>query len=606
MCGISLIVNKENLPVSPDLIEAMNTKIIHRGPDHGGYYLGKNFALGHRRLSIIDISEHAFQPMHYMDKYVLIYNGEIYNYIEIREELIAAGYKFISTSDTEVILASYDKWGEDCVSRFNGMWAFVLHDKAANTLFCSRDRFGIKPFNYTSLPDKFLIASEIKQFTVFPDFMPRLNYEETWNYLVNSHLNTGKNTLFENVNVLSPGCNLSYDLTKNSYSIKQYYSIENTKKLKPASFKESAQQFKSLFNTAIKIRLRSDVEVGACLSGGIDSSSIVSTLKEQKVENLRAISVCFAEDELNEKAYMDIILKKTGYTQIEIWPDMSELITLDLLSKIVYHQDQPILSGSHFAEFKLFEAAHKNNIKVMLDGQGADEFIAGYINLFYKRFSELLRKSQFLKLLREISAYTKKHNKSLFKTLLSTFYIVLFSKKNNNKQFIGKEFYKKYYKQEKETTSVNEESLEQILRTSIPYQLHSEDRNSMMNSTESRLPFFDFDLIDFIYSLPDDFKIRNGETKAILREAMKNTLPQEILNRHDKIGFAAPDETFIRKYSKTIREHIAETITTTKGIISPDLLGYYDQFVKKEKNYDPIIFRVFIFNIWLKTFNIQL
>jgi asparagine synthase (glutamine-hydrolysing) len=606
MCGISLIVNKKDLPVPPALIEAMNTKIIHRGPDHGGYYLEKNFALGHRRLSIIDVSEHAFQPMQYMDKYVLVYNGEIYNYVELRDELMAAGYKFNSSSDTEVILASYDKWGEDCVSKFNGMWAFVLYNKAANTLFCSRDRFGIKPFNYISLPDKFLIASEIKQFTVFPDFQPKLNYEETWNYLVNSSLNTCNNTLFENVNVLPPGCNMIYDLANNTYSIKQYYCIENTKKIKLPPFSESAQKFKVLFNTAIKIRLRSDVEVGACLSGGLDSSSIVSTLKEQKVENLRAISVCFDGDKLNEKAYMDILLKKTGYTQIEVWPDMAELITLDLLSKIIYHQDQPILSGSHFAEFKLFEAAHKNNIKVMLDGQGADEFIAGYTNLFYKQFSDLLRKLQFLRLLKEVRAYAGKHNKSFFKTLLSTFYIALFSKKNNSEQFIGKEFYKKYYKQEKETTSVNEESLKQILRTSIPYQLHSEDRNSMMNSTESRLPFFDFDLIDFVFSLPDDFKIRNGETKAILREAMKNTLPEEILHRHDKIGFAAPDETFIRKYSKTIREHIAETIVTTKGIISPDLLGYYDQFVKKEKPYDPIIFRVFIFNIWLKTFKVQL
>jgi len=247
MCGISAIVNKKNQPIPHELIEAMNSKIIHRGPDHGAYYLGNNCALGHRRLSIIDTSAHAFQPMHYFDKFVLIYNGEIYNYIEIRNELSAAGYTFNSTSDTEVILAAYDKWGDDCVSRFNGMWSFVLYDIKQNIFFCSRDRFGIKPFNYVSLPDMFLVGSEIKQFTVFPEFQPRLNYKEAWNYLVEARLNTGKDTLFENVSVLPPGCNMYYNLTNHTYTIKKYYSIENIKKNKTISFSDSAQKFKSLF-----------------------------------------------------------------------------------------------------------------------------------------------------------------------------------------------------------------------------------------------------------------------------------------------------------------------------------------------------------------------
>jgi len=606
MCGISAIVNKKNQPIPHELIEAMNSKIIHRGPDHGAYYLGNNCALGHRRLSIIDTSAHAFQPMHYFDKFVLIYNGEIYNYIEIRNELSAAGYTFNSTSDTEVILAAYDKWGDDCVSRFNGMWSFVLYDIKQNIFFCSRDRFGIKPFNYVSLPDMFLVGSEIKQFTVFPEFQPRLNYKEAWNYLVEARLNTGKDTLFENVSVLPPGCNMYYNLTNHTYTIKKYYSIENIKKNKTISFSDSAQKFKSLFDTAVKIRLRSDVEVGACISGGVDSSSILSMLKEQKNEHIRAISVCFDESEISERVYLDVVIKKTGYTLIEVKPDMSELVTLDTIGDIIYHQDQPILSGSHFAEFKLFEAAHKNNIKVMLDGQGADEFLAGYVNFFYKRFSDLLKNLQFLKLIREVSAYSRKHNKSFIKTSLLSFYITLFSRKNISGKFVTDEFFRKYNTWEKETMSVSEESLEQILKTSIPYQLHSEDRNSMMNSTESRLPFFDFDLVDFVYSLPDDFKIRDGETKAILREAMKNILPEEIRNRHDKIGFSAPDETFIRNHAEAVRQHISEAVNNTKGILSSALLEYYDQFIKQQKPYDQVIFRVFIFNIWLKTFKVQL
>jgi len=345
---------------------------------------------------------------------------------------------------------------------------------------------------------------------------------------------------------------------------------------------------------------------GHVFQGGVDSSSILSMLKEQKNEHIRAISVCFDESEISERVYLDVVIKKTGYTLIEVKPDMSELVTLDTIGDIIYHQDQPILSGSHFAEFKLFEAAHKNNIKVMLDGQGADEFLAGYVNFFYKRFSDLLKNLQFLKLIREVSAYSRKHNKSFIKTSLLSFYITLFSRKNISGKFVTDEFFRKYNTWEKETMSVSEESLEQILKTSIPYQLHSEDRNSMMNSTESRLPFFDFDLVDFVYSLPDDFKIRDGETKAILREAMKNILPEEIRNRHDKIGFSAPDETFIRNHAEAVRQHISEAVNNTKGILSSALLEYYDQFIKQQKPYDQVIFRVFIFNIWLKTFKVQL
>jgi len=213
MCGISIIINTDNQPVSESEIILMNNRIIHRGPDGEGYYFGENFAFGHRRLSIIDLSEKAKQPMHYLKKYVITYNGEVYNYIELREELMKNGYSFNSSSDTEVIIAAYDRWGEECVLKFNGMWYFVIFDKIKNILFCSRDRFGIKPFNYAIVKNKFLIGSEIKQFLDVSGFIPKLNYLESMNFLALSKLNMTEDTMFKGVKVLNAGYNLIYDLS---------------------------------------------------------------------------------------------------------------------------------------------------------------------------------------------------------------------------------------------------------------------------------------------------------------------------------------------------------------------------------------------------------
>jgi asparagine synthase (glutamine-hydrolysing) len=218
MCGISVIVSKNNAVVDKSLLKKMNDKIVHRGPDDEGYYYGKNFGLGFRRLSILDLSPLGHQPMEYKNQYVIIYNGEVYNYIEIREELTKEGYSFKSKSDTEVILASYDFWGEGCVKYFNGMWAFVVYDKKKNILFCSRDRYGIKPFNYCNLSGKFLIGSEIKQFTEFNDFKPKVNIENALLFLADKGINSNDDTFFQNVKVLPAGSNLIY----NAYVLSSY------------------------------------------------------------------------------------------------------------------------------------------------------------------------------------------------------------------------------------------------------------------------------------------------------------------------------------------------------------------------------------------------
>ena len=275
MCGISGIIDKVNHKIDSNILKDMNDKITHRGPDDEGFYFGDNFAFGHRRLSILDLSQDGHQPMHFNDRYTIIYNGEVYNYLELRKELKKEGYSFQSSSDTEVILASYDKWGEECVNKFNGMWSFAIYDKTKNTIFCSRDRFGIKPFYYTEINKKFIFGSEIKQLL---EFRPKniVNKSILIDYIVTRFEDYNNDTFFEGIKRLPQSHNLIYDLNNHSYEIKKYYQISFNDDIENYTLDESVKRYKSELERAVEYRLRSDVKVGTCLSGGLDSSSVAS------------------------------------------------------------------------------------------------------------------------------------------------------------------------------------------------------------------------------------------------------------------------------------------------------------------------------------------
>ena len=615
MCGLSAIINKEPFPITSELVSAMSDKIIHRGPDDFGILTANQIGFGFRRLSILDLSKHGHQPMVDGMNNVVVFNGEIFNYIELRNQLRAEGEKFKTETDTEVILAAYRKWGIDCFSKFNGMWGIVLYDPSENRIIASRDRFGIKPLYYWDSPDKMVFCSEIKQLSALPTFKPKLNDDVASRFLVKRQLNTSSDTFFDQVNELPSGHNMIYDLNDHNYRLNCYYKVEDISINSEISFGEAKEEFYRLFEKSVSIRLRSDVPIGSCLSGGLDSSSIVGMAGALGANNLSAttISSCWGDKRYDEQEYIDEVIKSNQFESLKIFPDINELLSSNLLSEIVYHQDQPIKSASHFSEYAVFRAAKEAGLTVMLDGQGSDEFLAGYIPFrFYN--ADLLKQGRLLKLIKELQ-YQKKNHYGLFSLishnlthlLRSTGVDLSFLKQNTNK-FFSRELIETVTprpQDKKAFSSYRENSLNEIKYTSIPYQLHSEDRNSMMHSIESRLPFLDFELADFMLSLPDEMKMSKGTTKRILRESLKPLLPEMIVQRHSKKGFEAPEEPFMRKNNKEVRGILDRAIESNRAFFRPDdLLQFYDDMINGRREYDNLFFRLMSYQLWAERFEV--
>jgi len=374
MCGISCIINKDNSPVIPSEIRIINDLIIHRGPDSEGFYYGDNFAFGNRRLSVIDLSSDANQPMSYNDKYTITYNGEIYNYIEIRQQLKQLGYSFKTESDTEVILAAYDHYGFDCVKMFNGMWAFSLYDHIKSIIFCSRDRFGVKPFYYSDLTYKFIIGSEIKQLLPFIR-NKKANLPVLMDYLIVGYEDHNNNSFFNDISKLEQSHSLIYNLRDHTYNISKYYDINIDQNLSELNESEAVANYKEVLDNSIRLRLRSDVKVGTCLSGGLDSGSVASLASalylSETGSRFNAITAITPDPLTDESKYAETIVKSAGLLWNKIMPTSQDFCTN--IGKVIILQEEPFGSPSVFMQYKVFERAKDIGCTVMLDGQGGDE-----------------------------------------------------------------------------------------------------------------------------------------------------------------------------------------------------------------------------------------
>ena len=555
MCGISGIVYKKNIKINPDEIKRINRLVDHRGPDGEGYYFGDNFSLGHRRLSIFDLSEKAHQPMAFKDKYQIIFNGAIYNYLELKNQLKDLGYHFTSKSDTEVILASYDYWGEQCVDMLNGMWAFTIFNKSKNILFCSRDRFGIKPFYFSETDERFIFGSEIKQILSFVD--SKLNKQVLVDYLCSGYEDHNNETFFKNIYKLEQSHNLIYDLSSHNFEIKKYYDLIIDQEIESYSQKDAFIAYKNALSKSLELRNRSDVKLGTCLSGGIDSSIIAakSSMKYDSIDQFNAINAKSTEPKIDESSFAKIVSNKFNLKLSMVQPTYTDFI--DSVDDLVYKMDEPFGTPSNFMQYYVFKKAKEIGCKVMLDGQGADETMLGY-----ERYipSILLNKGNyFINLLRSKSRLSK------FKLLLYTIYFknafiknfiiairYRFLKKealNRVNRSLLKNFAKSY-------NNIKEMQIKEIMSLQLPHLLKYEDRSSMANSIEARVPFIDHNVVEIAISMNDDFKIKDGKTKYFLRLILDELGLPEISQRTDKIGFWAPSNKWLSKFSKEIIDEI--------------------------------------------------
>lgn len=622
MCGISGIIYKNNSITDRNEIKRMNDMIIHRGPDGEGYYFGGNFALGHRRLSIIDLTDGGKQPMNFEDKYIIVYNGEIYNYKDLKEELSQYGYQYKSYTDTEVILSAYDKWGTECVNHFNGMWSFAIYDFEKGIIFCSRDRFGVKPFYYTEIDNRFIFGSEIKQFTALNGWKAKGNRKRIIDFLMFEMFDHTNETLFEGVYQLRGGHSLIYDLRSHTFSTYRYYTID-TNDENNISFEDICSDFYSIFEDSIKLRLQADVKLGSCLSGGLDSSSIVCIINRilktiGDSDRQETVSSCFNYKKYDEQKYIDEVVKLTDVVSHKVFPNLEDLF--HSLDDITWHQDEPFGSTSIFAQWSVFKTAKANGITVMLDGQGADEQLAGYDGFYGVFLSELLRKYKFATVYNEIKSL-KKLNKYPYTSIIKS--MAKFMVPNSLKALIknhmkigvfnwvktDNEYYIEYLNNlyGSNIKTIREYSINQLLYSSLPKLLHYEDRDSMAHSIESRVPFLDYRLVEFVLGTSSEYKIHDGITKYMLRNAMSGILPDKVRDRKDKMGFVTPEEIWIRENKEEFKKMVLDSCDFLAPIINKECVSkWYDDLIDSDSKIDFTIWRLVSLGTWVKVFNVSI
>ncbi|WP_312304235.1 asparagine synthase (glutamine-hydrolyzing) [Chryseobacterium sp.] len=600
MCGIAGIIYKDGTSVTKEILIKMTDKMLHRGPDAEGFYIKENLGFGHRRLAIIDPSNSANQPFLLNNK-VLTFNGAIYNYIELRTELEKEGYSFSSNSDTEVLIASYDFWGEKCVERFNGMWAFAIFDAEKNKIFCSRDRFGVKPFYYYTDEKKMIFASEIKPILEI-ESITEVNIQVMVQFIAVNLTEQTHETFFKDIYKLPGSHNLVYCLDTNTFEIYQYYDIKFHKEISELNLEESVKLFQQELERSVKLRLRSDVKIGTALSGGLDSSylaAVASNIYSEKTEQkLNVISVGSENPGNDESSYSKIVSNHLLLNQHLIYPDKK--VFEENMLKVITMQEEPFQGLSIYMQSFLMSETHKSGIKVLLDGQGADEILLGYsrYTAAYIRNHNLSKNINFLLKIRS------HYDISMLKGILSYLYFSVFFIRKLRILFRGRGLKTKYRKNidftlmknlTKSYSNIFKMQRIELFWAQIPELLRFEDKNSMAFSVETRLPFLDYKFVETCLSINNHFKIHQGWSKYILRRSMMGKLPDTITWRKRKIGFEAPTEEWW-PYSDEILEKINQ---------SKIIKELYSKKIKKLKNRE-MQWKLYNIAIWEDIFNMKI
>lgn len=589
MCGIAGILLQDPNAMAPVHLKKMTDAIAHRGPDGEGQWSNVNDTvhLGHRRLSVIDLSANAAQPMSFADRYQIVHNGEIYNFQDIKTFLSNKGYQFRSESDTEVILAAYDFWKEKCLVHFDGMFAFAIWDEKEQQLFAARDRFGEKPFYYYKDDGNFIFASEMK--ALWAVGVEKITDDKMLlNYLTLGHLQNcvdKEQTFFKDIYAIPPAHYLYYKPgAKQVSKISRYWHLNKEIKI-DTSESDAIEKFTELFTASVQKRLRSDVSLGTCLSGGLDSSSIAYTINmlpdTARVEKLSTFSAVFPGFKNDESEYIKSVVSKLGVDNYQVNPDADSL--LQDFEKLCYHQEEPFSNSGIFAQYKVFELAKNKQVTVLLDGQGADEILAGYPRYIHWYLQEVLSRHKLGATQVERKAFRKNAQpfnwgiKNIAAAFLPSHAALQLEKNEYHKTIyhpdINPDFLKLTAGREWEgihkpiVTKLNDILHFNTIEMGLEELLRFADRNSMAHGREVRLPFLSHELVEFLFSLASPLKMHEGWTKLLLRKTMDKKLPDNIVWRKEKIGFEPPQENWMA--DPRVQEYIQES---KRKLVNADIL----------------------------------
>ena len=658
MCGIVGIVGVDR-PVDVTVLQRMNDLQAHRGPDGEGFLLGWVHAgrychalvphttqwdaqrpvtvgLGHRRLAILDLSERGLQPMTVADSQCwIVFNGEIYNHLELRPQLEALGYRFTTRTDTEVLLQAYRHWGEGCLAHLDGMFAFAIWDASRGRLFCARDRLGIKPFYYARPAGAFIFASEMKSLLLFPGLDTTPDDAAVVAFLVHDNCDYGEGTVLRSVKALAPGHALTLDVATGHVATHAYWRLIPST---PDGAGDAARidGLRALLAQTTRTHLISDVRVGSCLSGGLDSSTVVSLIaqlwREQPDaagalgDSFHTFTACYAQREVDERDYALAVAQTVGATPHLVFPSGEGF--LETFERMAWHQDMPFGEPTYYAQWRVMQAAKEAGVKVLVDGQGGDEAFGGYAKFRYAYLVSLFKSGRLAPLARELGAMLLQSDRYVLdirggyrylpwqlRRLLGMDSLVRQALRGDWVRAVTAEStpatrWWRYAtgngRGSSRATIMQQMQVDDITMDTLPMLLRMEDRSSMAFSLEARVPLLDHHVVEYGVSLPDHLKIHNGWSKVAIRRAMKGTLPDVVRLRKTKLGFAVPGRQWLTGDLKPQVTALLEDTLRCQKYVDPQIVRrwYNSPQAGGREGYFGLC-RVLSLEMWMRAFRIS-
>jgi asparagine synthase (glutamine-hydrolysing) len=616
MCGFVSYISLTGSPPDRDVVTRMTQRIAHRGPDDVGYFYEDCVAFGFRRLAILDLAASGHQPMISADgRCVIVFNGEIYNYVELRNELASLGHRFISSGDTEVLLAAYLQWGRDCLQRLNGMWSFAIYDRLTRCVFGARDRFGVKPMYVYRDGERILLASEIKSIRDSGVITLPIDWATAATFLVESRLDYSARTFYVGVEAVPAGTAFEVD-RDGLWTQWRHWDLDVAVRESDV-VRDPVEAFGTLFEDAVRLRLRSDVPVGVLLSGGLDSTSIICSMARQLNGATKLGAYCYSSPDFDESDLVAATVRQTSASVRQL--DLAPLQFWDSIAEHLFYQDEPVHSFTSVVGYRLMKLARDSGATVLLNGQGADEYLGGYPPYFGDYIFELTMRLRWARAWAVAREYCGAHGGAPLSMVarglrraagqvlhrFEAYRSLAASRRRavaRSETWVSSDLFDRWQQNiEPEPASLDDVLRKSMQQENLPLYLRVEDRNSMAHATEVRLPFLDYRLVTLAFGLGAEAKLRDGVGKYVLRESMRGRIPETVRARKSKYGFPTPTERWFREdLYAPMRDLLASRFVRESGLWNVEAIELdLERHRRGEISVGSRLFDVAQFSLWM-------